>query len=646
MAYPAGITLRTVNVGGATALESGEPLTITVRFAASRPLIWGATGWRFPSVVYEVAGTVGNEITVDLPITNQAGWRTNSNQVIDVAAAGSYTHTYTATVTTTANGRPVSQDVIGPFALPADDLSPVDLDLTLPTTTVAGGVVMVPDTWDQRVQAAEAAAAGAAAALDTRVAADLDLGATEGTVGLGTLWADAQVSPSPRDRFVVIDNASGEGSWIQEPQLWVHDGTLHMLYSASGGIRHASCSVDDDPLDASSWTKTGVVIGSGAGGESGGAAHPGVYIEGDTLYCYYMPSGTQYIDVATANLATPTVFTHAGNVLTPPAGTSAPLANPFLLKLGVDSYALYFEANTTLPLWQTGRAVGTSPLGPFTDAMIPLPGLSPNPGKATTSNLHVIPEDGGYVGFFHSAWGERQQSIARPTAGYMATSGDGITWKVAGNGYPLIRLAHAAEVDQVADLFPVEVGGERYLFWSGNYASRSMGQIMGTRLKRPVSAAHASGQHQIAGGSGAVGSVIPRSWSKHLRLSPEFTTTTVGSFVAVPGLTLDSLTFPEATRLRFGYSGNFKASAGGELSVQLYLPSITGVLTETVSQVVSVATAYPSANSVLPYSGTGVVDVGPNTPITIRVQAKAGGAGATLTGLAGAVLWVTAEKLT
>lgn len=153
MAYPAGITLRTVNVGGATALESGEPLTITVRFAASRPLIWGATGWRFPSVVYEVVGTVGNEITVDLPITNQAGWRTNSNQVIDVSAAGSYTHTYTATVTTTANGRVVSQDVIGPFALPADDLSPVDLDLTLPTTTVAGGLVQVPDIWSAQVAA-------------------------------------------------------------------------------------------------------------------------------------------------------------------------------------------------------------------------------------------------------------------------------------------------------------------------------------------------------------------------------------------------------------------------------------------------------------------------------------------------------------
>lgn len=159
MAYPAGITLRTVKVGGATALESGEPLTITVRFAASRPLIWGATGWRFPSVVHEVAGTVGNEISVDLPITNQAGWRTNSNQVIDVSAAGSYTHTYTATVTTTANGRVVSQDVIGPFALPTGDGTPVDLDLTLPTTTVAGGVVQVPDTWDAKVAAAEAAAA-------------------------------------------------------------------------------------------------------------------------------------------------------------------------------------------------------------------------------------------------------------------------------------------------------------------------------------------------------------------------------------------------------------------------------------------------------------------------------------------------------
>lgn len=472
-----------------------------------------------------------------------------------------------------------------------------------------------------------------------------DLGATQGQVGLGTLWRDMQVSPSPLDRFVVIDNAGGEGNWIQEPQLWVYEDVIHMLYTASGGIRHASCLATDNPLDSASWTKSGIVIGSGAGGEAGGAAHPGIYIEDGTLYCYYTPSGTQYLDVATASLDNPTVFSYVGNVLVPPAGTTVPLANPFLLKLAEGSYAFYFEANTAAPFWSMGRAVGTSPAGPFTNAVIPLDGLSPNPGKATTSNLHIIPEGDGYVGFFHSAWGENQQSPVRPTVGYMATSDDAETWTVAGNRYPLIRLAHSAEVDQVADLFPVEVDGERYLFWSANYATAGKGQIMATRMQRPVSKATPSGQHQIAAAARPVGSMLPRSWSKHLRLTPDWTTNTVGSFVTIPGLSLVNLMFPDVTRLRFGFTGNFKTSVAGELSVELYLPSISGVLTQTVSQAVAHVTSYPGANAIVPYSASGVVDIGPNTPITIQVQAKAGGAGAILTALTGAVLWVTAEPI-
>lgn len=467
-------------------------------------------------------------------------------------------------------------------------------------------------------------------------------------VGLGTLWSQMQVSPAPADRHVIIDNGVGEGNWIQEPQLWVHAGRLHMLYSASGGIRHAVCAVDADPLDAASWIKSGVVIGSGTGGETGGAAHAGIYIEGDTLYCYYMPSGTQHLDVATADLDNPTAFTRVGNVLTPPVGTQVPLANPFLLKLGEGSYAFYFEASMIGPsfTWQTGRAVGTSPLGPFTDPIIPLPGLSPNPGKATTSNLHVIAENDGYVGFFHSGWGEFQVSTVRPTVGYLASSADGITWKVEDNGYPLVRLAHAGEVDQVADLFPVEYEGERYLFWSANYATLSRGKILGTRLQRPFAKVAAAGQQQIAGAARAAGSKLPRSWSKHYRLgSPQFDAATGNAYVPIPALTAADLRFPEATRLRFGFSGNFKTSVSGELSVALYLPSISGVLTQSVAQTVAGLTSYPSANAVVPYAASGVVDIGPDVPFTIQVQIKAGGASAVAAALPGSLLWVTAEPL-
>jgi len=162
--YPPGIVTRTCTVGGATAQESGDPLILSVVVASSRGLIWASTGWRLPSLPRTVASTVGSEATFELPVTSQAGFRSDSSPgtIIDVSAPGSYSHTYTATVTiTTPAGKLVSQHVIGPFPLPAEDLSPVDLDTMLPVGTVAGGAVLVPDTWGPLVVAAEAAAASA-----------------------------------------------------------------------------------------------------------------------------------------------------------------------------------------------------------------------------------------------------------------------------------------------------------------------------------------------------------------------------------------------------------------------------------------------------------------------------------------------------
>lgn len=178
--YPPGIVTRTCTVGGATAQESGDPLILSVVVASSRGLIWASTGWRLPSLPRTVASTVGSEATFELPVTSQAGFRSDSSPgtIIDVSAPGSYSHTYTATVTiTTPTGGLVSQHVIGPFPLPAEDLSPVDLDTLLPVGTQAGGVVLVPDTWGPIVAAAEAALGeavdlvGDVAEWDARIAA-------------------------------------------------------------------------------------------------------------------------------------------------------------------------------------------------------------------------------------------------------------------------------------------------------------------------------------------------------------------------------------------------------------------------------------------------------------------------------------------
>ena len=164
MTYPPAIILRPVTIGGATILESGEQLSLVAEIKSSRSLMWCATGWQFHAVPRTITGSDGEELTFSLPVTDLTGWRLldNPGSAIDVSTPGSYTHTYTIKLTTLQGGSPVAIRTVGPFVLPAEDLSPADLDLMLPVGTQAGGVVQVPDTWSERVAAAEAAAAAMA----------------------------------------------------------------------------------------------------------------------------------------------------------------------------------------------------------------------------------------------------------------------------------------------------------------------------------------------------------------------------------------------------------------------------------------------------------------------------------------------------
>lgn len=155
MSYPPGITLRTVTIGGATTLESGEQLSLAAEIKSSRSLMWGATGWQFHAVTRTIKGNDGEELTFSLPVTDLTGWRLldNPGAAIDVSTPGSYTHTYTIKLSTLQGGRTVAVRTVGPFVLPAENLSPIDLDLILPVGTQAGGVVLVPDTWGALIEA-------------------------------------------------------------------------------------------------------------------------------------------------------------------------------------------------------------------------------------------------------------------------------------------------------------------------------------------------------------------------------------------------------------------------------------------------------------------------------------------------------------
>lgn len=145
MSYPAGVTTRPVSFGPAIILEDGTPLEMEVTVRASRSLVWLATGAPFVSLSTTLDGDQV-ETQLPLPVTDQSGYGDGKGNAIDVAD-GKHSHYYTATVAYKAKGRVVKQVSAGPFALPEDDGSPIDLDNLIPVSTAGGATIAIPDTW-------------------------------------------------------------------------------------------------------------------------------------------------------------------------------------------------------------------------------------------------------------------------------------------------------------------------------------------------------------------------------------------------------------------------------------------------------------------------------------------------------------------
>ena len=191
MAYPLDVVTRTINVGDSLAVESGTDLTVRATLRSSRGLVWVATGERAvsaPEVRESV--TAGDAVTFTPPVTDQSGWRDlATGALIDVSAPGSHTHTYTIELKTLSGGRPVDSRIIGPFALPTGDGTPVDADLLIAADTVPGLLVSVPDDWSAQVAQAVAAAGSADDAAQSAADAEAALDAMEQLA--------AVVTPSP-----------------------------------------------------------------------------------------------------------------------------------------------------------------------------------------------------------------------------------------------------------------------------------------------------------------------------------------------------------------------------------------------------------------------------------------------------------------
>ncbi len=157
--FPAGVTTRKIEVGPALDLTSSVSYAIRVMIEPSRALIWNSEPVLGPLKVYTIpAGEAG---FIELPVTNQSGYRDEKGNVIDLEP-GQHAFYYKMSVFYLRNGSVVKQNPAARVILPAGSGN-VDIDeMVHYTSSVAGGTISVPDLWTSQLAAAEAAAEAAA----------------------------------------------------------------------------------------------------------------------------------------------------------------------------------------------------------------------------------------------------------------------------------------------------------------------------------------------------------------------------------------------------------------------------------------------------------------------------------------------------
>jgi hypothetical protein len=292
-----------------------------------------------------------------------------------------------------------------------------------------------------------------------------------------------RVSPLAADR-APLNLASGSDLGGQEPTAWHRDGRWHLLYT-TGNTRVGYTYCDGDPMDPLAWAASVDVIGGGAGGYAGQAAHSFAFFEGDTIYYYFVCKATsgdftaQKVYVATASLDDPTTFTtQAEPVVDTPPGNGNGTGNMCVVKDG-DTYFMFIECldGATFPTegatnsWQTLLMSSSSPDGAFVGAgeggaEIVLTSLRPTP-NASVSGPQVLKEGDDWIMYYHGgSWGR-----SFPNYGYRAFATDisGNDWTVDNGKRPFIKRKHLYEVDQIADLCVAQApSGAWYLFYAAN----------------------------------------------------------------------------------------------------------------------------------------------------------------------------------
>lgn len=314
---------------------------------------------------------------------------------------------------------------------------------------------------------------------------------TVGQRWLSTSLADMRIDPSADGRSRILYSTR----WFQEASVWYYDGTYHMIHTVDVHLEYSSC--DGDPLDPDAWTNGPTVIGTapdapdGSGGWDGGASRSCILREGDTLYCYFIDKragNAVDVRVATAHVDTPTVWTTSETVQFTPPASAGESGNVFVIEHDGTYYMFleYLHIDTfqegTLGSFQTGVATSDSPTGPWNELHEVLTSPRVNGGHSTVSGCWIGREGDQWVMYYHA----RTWPRSHPSDIYRATTDDlaADSWVVDNLGWPIVRRAHPAEYDQVADpwLFQSPEGAW-YMVWEGCNNRKNRGSIMCAALQ-------------------------------------------------------------------------------------------------------------------------------------------------------------------
>lgn len=161
MAWPGSVITRSISFGKAVVLETGADLSLRVVTKASRALVSRTEGFRMETLTYSVeVSAAGEEIVMDLPITNQAGWLDATTRTPIEVGPNQHSHLYSSTLTIFRDGSEVARYEFGPYPIPAGS-GTIDADtMLIPSGTEQGVLIPFPDLWREILENASIALSG------------------------------------------------------------------------------------------------------------------------------------------------------------------------------------------------------------------------------------------------------------------------------------------------------------------------------------------------------------------------------------------------------------------------------------------------------------------------------------------------------